>query len=108
AMRFPRSRRDGGDDAARRAAAEALAIEALGFLAAEPERLGPFLAMSGLGPEQIRKAATEPHFLAGVLDHVINNERLLIDFSAQAQVKPEAVMRAAAALGGGVWERDIP
>ncbi len=101
--------RGGGDDgAARRTAAEALAIEALNYLAAEPERLGRFLALTGIGPLEIRDAAAAPHFLAGVLDHVVGDERLLVEFAAHAQIKPEAVMRAATTLGDGVWERDVP
>src|ERR1041384_2453293 len=47
--------------------AESLAVQALTYLAAEPERLGRFIALSGLGPEDIRIAAGEPGFLAGVL-----------------------------------------
>lgn len=101
-----RSGSDGG--AVRRDAAEALGIEALSFLAAEPERLGRFLALAGVGPDELRAAATAPHFLAGVLDHLVGDERLLIEFAAHAQIKPEAVMRAAIALGGGVWEQDVP
>ncbi len=88
-------------------AAQALAIAALGYLAAEPERIGAFLALSGIGPEAIRDAAREPHFLAGVLEHVASDERLLVAFAAEAGVKPEAIVRAQAALGG-IWERDIP
>ena len=34
----------------RQAAAEELAIAALGFIAGEPEQLGRFLAMTGIGP----------------------------------------------------------
>ena len=104
--RPPRSVSEGG--AGRREAAEALAVAALRFLAAEPERLGRFLAVTGIGPEAIREAAREPQFLAGVLDHVAADERLLIEFAAEAKIKPEAVMRAAVALGGGLWERDMP
>lgn len=89
-------------------AAEALAVEALAFLAAEPERLGGFLALTGIGPDEVRSTASEPHFLAGVLDHIASDERLLLAFAAEAQIKPEAVMRAATALGGGAWERDVP
>ena len=44
----------------RQAAAEGLAVAALGFIAAEPERLGRFLALSGIGPDSIRTAAREP------------------------------------------------
>ena len=89
-------------------AAEALAIEALGFLAAEPERLGRFLALSGIGPEALRNAAGEPGFLAGVLEHITSDERLLLEFAEHVQIKPAAVMRAAAALGVSAWERDVP
>ena len=46
------------------AAAEQLAIAALGFIAGEPEQLGRFLAMSGIGPDSLRDAAREPRFLA--------------------------------------------
>ena len=91
-----------------RASAETLAIAALNFLAAEPERLGHFMALCGIGPDELRAAATEPNFLAGVLDHIGSDDSLLIAFASQENLKPEAVMRAASALGGGVWERDTP
>ncbi len=91
-----------------RAAAEALAVRALEFLAGAPERFGRFLAMSGIGPEAIRAAASEPNFLAGVLGHVTSDERLLLDFAAHAEIEPGAVMRAASALDTAPWERDVP
>jgi Protein of unknown function (DUF3572) len=100
------ARRDG--DAGKREAAEASAIAALSFLAAEPERLGRFLAMTGIGPDEIRAAASEPHFLAGVIEHIVGDEALLVAFATHAQVKPQEVERALAALGGAVWERDVP
>ena len=56
-----------------RESAELLAVQALTFLAGEPERLGRFLALTGIGPESLRTAAAEPGFLAGVLDHVAGN-----------------------------------
>ena len=58
-----------------RESAENLAISALAFLAADPERLGRFLSLTGIGPEAIRKSAREPAFLAGVLDHVVSDGR---------------------------------
>jgi Protein of unknown function (DUF3572) len=91
----------------RQAAAEQLAIVALGFIAAEPERLGRFLAMTGIAPGSIRDAARAPHFLGGVLDHVAGDERLLLAFAAKNQIDPDAVMRARDALAGH-WERDVP
>ena len=80
--------------------AETLAIAALAFLAGDPDRLGTFLALSGLGPESLRAASREPHFLAGVLDHVVSDERLLLDFAEHHNVDPFDVTRARAALGG--------
>jgi hypothetical protein len=92
----------------RQAAAEAVAIAALGFIAAEPERLGRFLAVTGIGPESIRQAAREPHFLAGVLDHIAADEPLLMAFTAENQFDPNEVIRARDALAGQDWQRDTP
>jgi Protein of unknown function (DUF3572) len=92
----------------RQAAAQGLAVAALGFIAAESERLGRFLALSGIGPDSIRAAAREPQFLAGVLDHITSDERLLLAFAAENDIDPETVMRARDALAGPHWERDTP
>jgi hypothetical protein len=94
-------------DRARREAAEALAVAALSFLASEPEHLGGFLAATGVGPDQIRKAARDRNFLTGVLDHFSGNEPLLIAFAQHAGVDPTEVERARVVLGG-FWERDVP
>lgn len=86
--------------------AEMLAVEALGFLAKDAERLGRFLALTGIAPTAIRTAAREPGFLAAVLDHLAGDESLLMVFAGQSGHAPESVMRARAALGGPDWERD--
>ena len=93
---------------ARSDGAEQLAIAALGFIAADPQRLGRFLTLSGIDPDSIRAAAREPQFLAGVLEHIGSDERLLCDFASEQQLDPQAVMRARDALAGGPWERDTP
>ena len=89
-------------------AAKSLAIQALAFLAADPERLGRFLAVTGIGPDEIRAAAREPHFLAGVLDHLASDEPLLIEFANQIGIEPAEIARACAMLGRGPLERDLP
>ncbi len=89
-------------------AAEGLAIQALSFIASDPDRLGTFLAISGIGPDQIRAAAAAPGFLGGVLDHIAADEALLTAFAAEAGLTPPQVMRARAALGGDHWEREVP
>ena len=91
-----------------REAAEALAIQALAFIAEEPERLGAFLAASGIGPDAIRDAARQPGFLAGVLDHMLGDESLLLAFADSAGLDPASIARARRAMGGREWERDLP
>ncbi len=84
-----------------------MAVQALSFLAEEPERLGAFSSMTGIGPEAIRDAAREPGFLAGVLEHILDNEPLLIAFAEAAGLDPADIARARNALGVP-WERDVP
>ena len=89
-------------------AAESLAIQALAFLAEEPERLGRFLAITGVGPEDVRTAAREPGFLAGVLEYLTGDEPLLIEFATLLGMDPADVARASTMLGNGRVERDVP
>jgi hypothetical protein len=88
--------------------AEKVAIEALSFLAADPARLGRFLAATGIGPGEIRAAAREPRFLAGVLDHIADDESAMLAFAQETGFAPELVARARAILSGPPVERDIP
>jgi hypothetical protein len=91
-----------------RQAAETVAIQALSYLAAEPVRLGRFLAETGLGPETLRGAAKSPEFLVSVLDFVLSDENLVKEFAAASELKPSTVSAAREALGGPSWEHDVP
>src|SRR5438552_3280056 len=88
--------------------AENLAIQALGFMAGDPERLGAFLATTGIGPEMIRQAAADPSFLSGVLDHVAGDEALLMAVADHARVAPRDIEHAQAVLSGRPWQREAP
>jgi hypothetical protein len=90
-----------------REAAEMLAIQALGFLAEDPERFGAFLAATGLSVEAVRDAAGDIGFLTGVLDYMLGDERLVTGFADNAGIDPAALARAQRALGGE-WHRDLP
>ena len=83
--------------------AEVLAIQALGFIAQDEERLGRFLALTGMGPSEIRQAASKRHFLVGVLDYLSGDEHLLLAFARHASVDPGtvAIARRALAEAGG-------
>ena len=82
--------------------AETLALQALAWLAGDPDRLEPFLALSGLGPGNLRAAAREPGFLLGVLDHICGNESLLLDLAGNLSLNPESIARARQRLAGPV------
>ncbi|WP_299814332.1 DUF3572 domain-containing protein [uncultured Roseibium sp.] len=81
--------------------AQGIATEALLQLSRDPEQVGRFLAMSGIGPEVIREAAQEPGFLAGVLEFYMMDEALLLAFCENAGVRPTMMAAARYALAGG-------
>jgi hypothetical protein len=84
--------------------AEALALAAFSFIAAEPERLGTFLEFTGLTPATVRAAASSPGFLPAVLDHLLGNEALLLDFAAEHGADPAAIYAARAVMPGVRWD----
>jgi hypothetical protein len=77
-----------------RALAEDMAVAALTFIAQDDERLGRFLALSGLESGNLREAASEPGFLVGVLDYLSSDEPLLLAFAANFQIDPTAIATA--------------
>lgn len=80
--------------------AELLAIQALGFLAGDDERLGRFLAITGIGPETLRAAAAQKSFLAQVLGYLMQDESLLLAFSADQSISPDRVAAGHRRLSG--------
>ncbi len=89
-------------------AAEMVAVQALSFIAADPERLGLFLAETGLGPQNLRQAAGDSRFLAGVLDFVMRDDAMVEAFAASTELTAAAVATAREVLNEPRWERDIP
>ncbi|WP_246164405.1 DUF3572 domain-containing protein [Blastochloris sulfoviridis] len=83
-----------------RAAAESVAATALGVVAGDPQRLGLFLALSGLGPETLRAAAAEPAFLVAVLEFVIGDDDLVMAVARAADIAPAHVVGARDILAG--------
>jgi hypothetical protein len=88
----------------RQDSAESFALQALGWLAGQDEAFGAFLAHAGSDAAEIRARAAEPEVLGSVLDFLLADEPLLLQFCAEAGVKPEAPMQARALLPGG----DVP
>jgi hypothetical protein len=91
-----------------REVAEIVAIQALSFVAGDPERLGLFLAESGLGPETLRTAAADPQFLASVLDFVLRDDATVKAFADASKLHPTNIAAARQVLGDPDWEHDVP
>ena len=91
-----------------REVAEIVAIQALSFVAGDPERLGLFLAESGIGPETLRSAASDPRFLASVLDFVMRDDVTVQAFATASELHPTNIAAARQALADPDWERDVP
>lgn len=87
-----------------RDAAEAMALQALGWLATQPDLLPAFMAMTGAEMGQLREAAAQPAFLGAVMDFILSEDAHVIAFCDTAGLRYDAPMRARAVLPGG----DLP
>jgi len=85
---------------ARADAAEALAIQAITFLAEDDKRLTHFVMETGMMPDAFRERGADPQLLAAIMDYVIAHDDRLVNFAAFAQVKPATVVAARRALPG--------
>lgn len=86
--------------------AEAIAIEALGFIASDEARLVQFLRATGYDPAAIRAEAGSPFFLAGVLDFLLGDESLLLVFASHGGFDPSRIAAARRTLARASGNRD--
>ena len=84
--------------------AQAVALQALAFLASQDDPFAAFLAQSGIGAGELRARAQEPEVLAAVMDFVLSNDDFVYGLCDMAGLRPEDVLVARAALPGG----DVP
>lgn len=80
--------------------AETIALQALGWLAADDDLCGSFLAASGATPEDLRQRVAEPAFLASVLGFLTQNDDWIIGFCDSAGLSYDQPLRALHALPG--------
>lgn len=85
----------------RQKSAEILALQALDWLVSDGDRAAAWLAETGIAPPDLRGRLAEPEVLAGILDHLLSADALLLDFAAAAGISPQAVLAARRALPGG-------
>ncbi len=75
-------------------AAATLALDALAYLAGVPDAFDRFADLSGLDRNTVRARAQEPSFLVAVLDFMLTDEQLLVEFCGDASIDPQAVHMA--------------
>lgn len=78
--------------------AEQLGLSALTFLAEDGPRLVRFLSLTGTTPADLRAGAGQPHMLAAVLGHLLEDEPLLLVFTSTKGVDPAVIAPAHALL----------
>ncbi|MCE8441586.1 DUF3572 domain-containing protein [Rhodovulum sulfidophilum] len=81
--------------------AETVALEALAWLVGDEELLPVFLGATGASAGDLRDRASEPEFLASVLDFLLLDDAWVLRFCASCGRPGEAVMAARASLPGG-------
>ncbi|WP_333828334.1 DUF3572 domain-containing protein [Pararhodobacter sp.] len=82
-------------------AAELLAVQVLGWLAQDHDRIAAFLAATGTEPDSLRRNAQDPVFLLAVIDFLMADEGMLLECCATLEMPPETPANARAALPGG-------
>jgi len=82
--------------------AETVAVTALGWLAADEDRLARLVAITGAGLDDLKARASDPEFLGFVLDHLLAHEPDLLAFAEAGGMAPETVVAARRALPGGI------
>jgi hypothetical protein len=82
-------------------AAQTLALQALGWIAADDEIFPNFMAATGANLGELRARAADPEFLAAVLDFLMQDDQWVIAFCDAAGQPYTAPQAARAALPGG-------
>lgn len=85
----------------KREQAEAVALRALAHIAGDERALQGLLAQTGLDGKDLAQAPGDPVMLAGILDFLLADEMLAVDFCQAQSLDPTLLGRARRALPGG-------
>lgn len=78
-----------------------LGLQALGWLAGSDDLMPVFLGATGTDLSDVRKRASDPEFLASVLDFLLTDDAWVMGFCSDTGQPFDAPMRAREALPGG-------
>lgn len=82
-------------------AAQVLALQALGWIASDDEVFPVFLSATGANLGDLRARASDPDFLAAVLDFLLQDDQWVVAFCDAGGHPYTAPQAARAALPGG-------
>lgn len=82
-------------------AAQVLALQALGWIASDDEVFPVFLSATGANLGDLRVRASDPDFLAAVLDFLLQDDQWVVAFCDAGGHPYTAPQAARAALPGG-------
>jgi hypothetical protein len=77
-----------------------MALNFIGYLANDADRLSRFCTLTGLGPGDLKDSIGSADFQAMALDYALQNEELLLEFAAMEKLNPMDVMTARRQLPG--------
>lgn len=69
--------------------AQIIGLQGLTYLAEDPEIFGGFLQLTGMSAQDIYANASETSTIIGILDYLLSDENLLLNFCSQASIPPE-------------------
>ncbi len=81
--------------------AETIALQALAWLAADDELLPVFLGSTGASLQELGGCASDPAFLASVLEFLTMDDRWVVAFCEASGIGCEEPMQARQVLPGG-------
>ena len=81
--------------------AEVMAIKALGWLSAQDDLMMTFLGATGAGLDDVRTRASDPDFLASVMDFILMDDDWIRAFCDQQSLSYDAIQHIRMALPGG-------
>ncbi len=80
--------------------AEALSLQALAFIVADPRQVSRFLALTGTTPQDIRDIAASRELQSATLEYLLADEGLLLAFCQEASIDPATIAPAHRLLTG--------
>ena len=80
--------------------ADDIPLKIIAFIVQDESRLELLLAQTGLQKDDLLRGASEPAFQAMIVDHLLENESAVLEFAANHELSPDAVLRARSKLPG--------